>query len=147
MPFVREAARGGVDGWMAMVYPKAFGRTVTASFDAAYPGPVYLGLPCAPVIQTYDAIGAPAVLTQVDEARRRGAESLSIYVVETASDEELRAVATAHDEVVPADPCVLQAAALAYLRGAIAILDHGTPAELRMWAELFGGDPGSTAAR
>jgi len=137
-PFVREAARGGVNGWMAMVYPKAFGQGVAASFDAAYPGRDYLGLPCSPVIQTYDAIGAPMVRAQVDEARRRGAASLSIYVVETASDDELRAGATAHDNWPP-DARVLQATALAYLRGALAILDHGTPAELRGWADLFSG--------
>lgn len=35
--FVREAARGGIDGWMPMVYPRAFGQSVRAAFDAAYP--------------------------------------------------------------------------------------------------------------
>ena len=137
-PFVREAARGGIDGWMPMVYPKAFGQSVPAAFDAAYPGPSYLGLPCAPVIQTYDAVGPLAVLQQVAEARRRGAAALSIYVVETASDEELRAVATAREDPAP-DAATLQATALAYLRGALAILDHGTPAELHAWSGLFAG--------
>lgn len=136
-PFVREAARGGIDGWMAMVYPRAFGQSVPRAFDAAYPGPTYLGLPCAPVIQTYDGIGPLSVLQQVDEARRRGATSLSFYVVETASDDELRSVATAADTHV--DAGILQATAHAYLRGAIAILDHGHASELRAWAELFGG--------
>jgi hypothetical protein len=136
-PFVREAAHGGVDGWMAMVYPKAFGQSVSRAFDAAYPGPLYFGLPCAPVIQTFDAIGPLAVLQQVDEARRRGAKSLSFYVVETATDEELRSVATAADAHI--DATTLQATAHAYLRGAIAILDHGNASELKAWAELFGG--------
>lgn len=136
--FVREAARGGLAGFMAMVYPKAFGQPVPTAFDAAYPGPLFLGLPCAPLIQTYDAIGPMAVLQQVNEARRRGAASLSIYVIDTASDDELRAVATAV-EPPRVDESVLQATAHAYLRGALAILDHGTSYELRAWAELFGG--------
>jgi hypothetical protein len=123
---------------MPMVYPKAFGQPVAAAFDAAYPGAEYLGLPCAPVIQTYDAVGPLAVLQQVAEARRRGARALSIYVVETATDDELRAAATARDDAAP-DAAALQATALAYLRGALAILDHGAPAELRAWAELFSG--------
>lgn len=135
-PFVHEAARGGIDGWMPMVYPKAFGQTVDAAFDAAYPGPRYLALPCAPVIQTYDNAGAALVVSQVGEARSRGAQALSIYVVETASDEELRAVARAKDAPV-VDAATLQAVALAYLRGGIAILDHGTPGELRAWGDLF----------
>ncbi len=136
-PFVREAARGGVDGWMPMVYPKAFGQPAAVAFDAGYPGPEYLGLPCAPVIQTYDGVGPLAVLQQVGEARRRGARGLSAYVLETATDDELRALATARDD--PADAATLQATALAYVRGAVAILDHGAPGELRAWAELFGG--------
>ena len=49
-PFVREASRGGIDGWMALVYPKAFVQTAPAAFDAAYPGARYLGLPSDPVI-------------------------------------------------------------------------------------------------
>jgi hypothetical protein len=146
-PFVREAARGGagpaIDGWMPMVYLKAFGQTVARAFDAAYPGSTYLGLPCAPVIQAYDAIGPAAVREQVIEARKRGATSLSIYVVETATDPELGVLADAVAELAQPPPALdaptLQATALAYLRGAIAILDHGTPAELRAWAELFGG--------
>ena len=135
-PFVREAARGGIDGWMAMVYPKAFGQSAREAFDAAYPGPLYLGLPCAPVIQTYDDPGPVLVVEQIAEAKRRGAASLSIYVVETASDDELRAVATAR---APAaiDAAALRETAAAYLRGAIAILDHGTPAELSAWGRLF----------
>ena len=137
-PFVRSAATEGIAGWMAMVYPKAFGQPVARAFDAAYPGPSYLGLPCAPVIQTYDAVGPLAVLEQVAEARRRGAPSVSAYVIETASDSELRALATAA-QPAPVDAAVLQATAHAYLRGAIAILDHGNASELRAWAELFGG--------
>lgn len=157
-PFVLEAARTGpspltpgITGWMPMVYPKAFGQSVPRAFDAAYPGPTYLGLPCAPVIQTYDAIGPAAVRDQVAEAARRGATSLSIYLLETASDEELRALAAATKPApnpVPPTPGpqgpaitpeLLQATHHAYLRGAIAILDHGTPAELRAWSTLFGG--------
>jgi hypothetical protein len=138
-PFVREAARGGVDGWMPMVYPKAFHLSVRAAFDAAYPGPAYLGLPCAPVIQTYDGPGALMVLEQVAEAKRRGAASISIYVVETATDDELRAAATAHAAPL-SDPATLREVAAAYARGAIAILDHGTPAELGAWGRLFAGE-------
>ncbi len=135
-PFVWEAARGGIDGWMAMVYPKAFGQSPREAFDAAYPGPHYLGLPCAPVIQTYDDPGPLLVLEQIAEAKRRGAASLSIYVVETASDDELRAVATARAPAA-GDAAVLRETAAAYLRGAIAILDHGTPAELSAWGRHF----------
>jgi hypothetical protein len=135
-PFVREAARGGIDGWMALVYPKAFAQSAHDAFDAAYPGPRYLGLPCDPVIQTYDDAGPALVLEQVAEAKRRGAASLSIYVVETASDDELRAAATANTPPV-ADAAALREIAAAYVRGAIAILDHGTPAELSAWADLF----------
>jgi len=142
-PFVREASRpdapARISGWMPMVYPKAFGQSAAAAFDAAYPGPTYRGLPCHPVLQTYDGVGAAAVAEQFAEARRRGAESASIYVVETATDAELRAVAE-FARTAP-DAATLQAAALAYLRGAVAILDHGTAAELRAWAELFGGKP------
>jgi hypothetical protein len=127
---VREASRGGLDGWMALVYPKAFGQSAHDAFDAAYPGPRYLGLPCGPVIQVYDDAGPALVREQVAEAKLRGAASLSIYVVETASDDELRAVASAKA------PIVLEVAA-GYQRGAIAILDHGTPAELRAWGDLF----------
>lgn len=137
-PFVVEAARQGVEGWMAMVYPKAFGLSEAAAFDAAYPGPSYRGRPCAPVVQVYDGVGAASVLLQVAEARRRGAQSVSAYVIETASDDELRALATAKDGGA-VDAATLQATALAYLRGAIAILDRGTPGELRAWASLFGG--------
>lgn len=141
-PFVREAARGGIDGWMPMVYPKAFGQSVPAAFDAALPGATYLGLPCAPVLQTYDGIGPAGLRAQLDEARRRGAASCSLYLLETATDDELRAVADAARAVTPAD---LQAAALAYLRGGIAILDHGTPGELAAWGRLFAGDDGGLA--
>lgn len=137
-PFVREAAGAGVSGWMPMVYPGAFGQMVPAAFDAAFPGATYLGLPCAPVLQTYGGVGPASVLAQVSEARRRGATSCSIYVVETATDAELQALAWAKDGA-PADAGVLRDTALAYLRGGIAILDHGTASELRAWAELFGG--------
>jgi hypothetical protein len=137
-PFVREAARGGMDGWMPMVYPKAFGQSVRDAFNAALPGAAYLGLPCWPVLQTYDGAGAPLVAEQVREAKGRGAQALSIYVVETANDDELRALAAAKDVApAPVDAATLQAVALAYLRGGIAILDHGTPAELRSWGDLF----------
>ena len=64
--------------------------------------------------------------------------SVSAYVIETASDDELRALATAAQRA-PVDATVLQATAHAYLRGVIAILDHGNASELRAWAELFGG--------
>lgn len=138
-PFVLEAARGGVDGWMAMVYPKAFGQPVAAAFDAAYPGPSYLGLPCRPVLQTYDDAGVALVREQLAEAARRGAGTASIYVIETASDDELRAVALASDTGAAIDPAALQATALAYRQGAIAILDHGTPSELSAWGALFAG--------
>lgn len=138
-PFVREAARGGVDGWMAMVYPKAFGQSVAEAFDAAYPGPSYLGWPCAPVIQAYDGIGAATARRQIEEARRRGANDASVYLVEAATEDELRAIASAKADEAAADGDVLREVALAYNRGAIAILDHGTPAELRAWADLFGG--------
>ncbi len=135
-PFVREASRGGLDGWMALVYPKAFGQSAHDAFNAAYPGPRYLGLPCGPVIQTYDDAGPALVREQVAEAKRRGATSLSIYVVETASDDELRAVAGAKVPDAP-DAATLRDVAAAYQRGAIAILDHGTPAELAAWGQLF----------
>ncbi len=135
-PFVREAARGGIDGWMPMVYPRAFGQSVRAAYDAAFPGATYLGLACAPVLQTYDNVGATMVLDQVNEAKRRGATSLSIYVVETATDAELGAVASAKTGAAT-DAATLTATALAYLRGGIAILDHGTPAELEAWGALF----------
>ncbi len=135
-PFVREAARGGVTGWMPMVYPKAFGQTVTEAFDAAYPGAAYLGLPCMPVLQTYDDVGAPAVAEQLAEAKRRGAEAASLYVVEAATEAELEAVAWAKDGA-PADAETLRAIALAYVRGALAILDHGTPAELAQWGAFW----------
>jgi len=133
-----SAARGGIDGWQPMVYPGAFQQPVAAAFDAAYPGAIYLGLPCAPVIQTYGRIGASAVLGQIAEAKRRGATALSIYAVETAADAELEAVAWAKSGA-PADASALREAALAYLRGAVAILDHGSAAELRAWGELFSG--------
>ena len=135
-PFVREAARGGVDGWLPMVYPKAFQQSARAAFDAAFPGSAYLDLPCLPVIQTYDSVGPDLVRQQLAEAHRRGAQSTSIYLVETASDEELRALTSAN-EPPPVEAATLQATALAYLRGSIAILDHGTPAELQAWADLF----------
>ena len=136
-PFVREAASRGIDGWMPMVYPQAFGQTVTAAFDAAYPGASYLGLPCAPVIQSYDRVGAGMLLEQAYEASRRGAPSLSVYVVETATERELAALgwAARADDAAHA----LRDTALAYLRGAVAVLDHGTPADLRAWAQRFGG--------
>jgi hypothetical protein len=139
-PFVHAAAAAGVAGWMPMVYPRAFGQSVAAAFDAAYPGATYLGLPCAPVIQTYDRIGPAAVQAQVAEAQRRGATMLSCYVVETATDMELAGLVRAKEgELFSVDPRVLRDTALAYVRGAVAILDHGTPSELRAWAELFGG--------
>lgn len=135
-PFVHEAARDGVDGWMPLVYPRAFQQSVVAAFDAAFPGATYLGLPCAPAIQTYDEPGALLVLEQISEAKRRGAAFLSIYIVETATDDELRAVAAAHDAPLP-DRATLREVAAAYVRGAITILDHGTPAELSAWGRLF----------
>ena len=136
-PFVIEASRGGVDGWMALVYPKAFGQSARDAFDAAYPGARYLGLPCDPVIQTYDDAGPALVLEQVAEAKRRRAASLSIYAVETASDDELRAVRLWREAAPVADAATLREVAAAYQRGAIAILDHGTPAELSAWGDLF----------
>jgi hypothetical protein len=138
-PFVREGSpfgSGGIDGWMALVYPKAFGQSAAGAFDAAYPGARYLGLPCDPVIQTYDDPGAALVTEQIAEAKRRGCASISIYVVETATDDELRAGATAKD-ALPRDAGTLRETAAAYVRGAIAILDHGTPTELGAWARLF----------
>jgi hypothetical protein len=135
-PFVHEAVRSGIDGWMPLVYPKAFGQTAAAAFDAAYPGARYLDIPCAPVIQTYDGVGPALVRDQIAEAQRRGAKSLSIYVVETASDDELRAISVAKGAPAP-DPEALRQLATAYIRGAIAILDHGTPAELAAWGRFF----------
>ncbi len=138
VPFVREAARGGLDGWMPMVYPKAFGQPVAAAFDAAFPGAAYLGLPCAPVLQAYDGVGPGMIRAQIDEARPRGAASCSLYLLETATDDELQAASQAIG--APAvDSGVLRDTALAYLRGANAILDHGTPAELAAWGRLFSG--------
>jgi hypothetical protein len=90
------------------------------------------------VIQTYGRIGASAVLGQIAEAKRRGATALSIYAVETATDAELEAIASAKTGA-PADAAALREVALAYLRGGLAILDHGTAAELRAWGELFSG--------
>jgi hypothetical protein len=153
-PFVREAATGGIAGWMPMVYPRAFGQAVAAAYDAAFPGATYLGLPCAPVLQAYDAVGAAFVREQVTEARRRGALSLSLYLVETASDDELRAFAEAvaaspasdalppvpRPALPPPDAATLRDVAGAYQRGAIAILDHGTPSELAAWGRLFSGN-------
>jgi hypothetical protein len=136
-PFVREAAHAGVHGWMPMVYPKAFGLGVARAFDVAYPGASYLALPCAPVVQVYDGLGPRMVAEQVREARARGATSLSVYVVETASDDELRALAAAAG---PSDAATLEKVRLAYLSGGLAILDHGTPQELRAWADLFAGE-------
>ena len=72
-PVVREAARGGIDAWMPMVYPAAFRQSVRGAFDAAYPGATYLGLPGEPVIQAYGGVGASLVLEQVAEAKRCGA--------------------------------------------------------------------------
>lgn len=92
-----------------------------------------------PVIQTYDDAGALLALEQIVEAKRRGAASVSIYVVETATDDELRAVATAR-AASSSDPATLREVAAAYARGAIAILDHGTPAELSAWGRLFAGE-------
>lgn len=138
-PFVREAARGGTTGWMPMVYPRAFGLSVTAAFDAAYPGPSYLGLPCVPVLQAFDNPGPAAIREQLAEARQRGATAASIYLIETATDEELREVATA--AAAPIDAVTLRDIAAAYQRGAIAILDHGTPAELASWGRLFSPPP------
>lgn len=135
-PFVAEAARGGIDGWLPMVYPRAFGQSVAAAFAAAYPGATYRGLPCSPVLQAYDGIGAEAVAAQITAAAARGAAWCSIYTVETASDDELRAVTSAK---AGATDDVLRATALAYVRGALAILDHGTPGELEAWGRLFNG--------
>jgi hypothetical protein len=137
-PFVREASRGGIDGWMPMVYPGAFGQTVASAFDAAYPGATYLRLPCEPVLQAYGDTGATPLGEQIAEARRRGARAFSIYTVETASERDLEAAAWAKAGA-PADAETLRATALAYLQGAVAILDHGTPDELRSWGELVGG--------
>lgn len=123
-----------------MVYPKAFGQTVKQAFQAAYPGPAYLGLPCAPVIQTYDDVGPALVQAQIAEAARRGAEALSIYVVETASDEELEVVSWAKGRP-PSDAELLVRLAVAYRAGALAILDHGTPAELAQWGALWSQRP------
>lgn len=141
--FVREAARGGVHGWMPMVYPKAFGQPVTRAFDAAFPGASYLGLSCMPVIQVYGAVGPSMVREQIAEARARGATALSVYVVETASDDELRAVASAKESggAHAPDAATLNAVALAYVSGAIRILHEGTPAELRAWADRFVAKP------
>jgi hypothetical protein len=143
-PFVREAVRGGVTGWMPMVYPRAFGQTVPVAFDAAYPGATYLGLPACPVLQAYD-VDAASVSEQVAEARRRGAPSFSIYVVETAGDDLLREVAAARDSAPPVTADTLRDVAAAYQRGAIAILDHGTAAELASWGRLFSGDGNGAA--
>ena len=119
VPFVHEAAQRGIDGWMPMVYPAAFGHSVAAAFDAAFPGATYLGLPCEPVIQTYDRVGAGMVLEQAYEASRCGARALSIYVVETASERELAALAWATAED---DAAALRDTALAYLGGASLML-------------------------
>ncbi len=135
-PFAFEAARGGIDGWMPMVYPRAFGQSVPDPFAAAFPGATYRGLPCWPVLQAYGGIGAATVAAQVGEAAWRGAAACSVYAVETATDDELRAAASAK---AGAGAGVLRATALAYMRGAIAILDHGTPAELEAWGRLFAG--------
>ena len=132
----RRRAAASTAGWRSSIRRRS-GRRVAAAFDAAYPGPRYLGLPCAPVIQTYDDAGPALVLEQIAEARRRGAASVSIYVVETATDDELRAVAAANAAPAVAIRPSLREVAAAYVRGAIAILDHGTPAELAAWGRLF----------
>ncbi|MBI2723858.1 MAG: hypothetical protein HYX50_02240 [Chloroflexi bacterium] len=140
-PFVRAAAEAGVSGWMAMVYPGAFRQPVPAAFDSAYPGPAYLGLPCLPLVQAFDGIGPDSVAAQVVEARRRGAPALSLYVLEAATDAELQAFAQAKGP-----PVDLRDVRIAYLAGALAILDRGTAAELREWGALFAGSEPQAAA-
>lgn len=141
-PFVREAARGGTDGWLPMVYPGAFQQGVQEAFDAAYPGATYLGLPCEPVLQTHGAIGEAAVREQVREAHERGARGCSIYVVETASGAELRAVA--ERPAAPLTPDLLRELALAYRTGSLRLLLEGTPAELAGWARRWCPPPQPT---
>jgi len=137
-PFVLEAARGGIDGWMPMVYPGAFAQSVTAAFDAAYPGPAYLRLPCAPVLQTYGNGDPRSVAEAMGEAIRRGARGASIYLVETATGAELDAVARAR--ATTQDAATLIDLAIAYRAGAIAILDRGTPGALARWGARWAID-------
>jgi hypothetical protein len=93
LPYQRVLA-GHVAGWMPMVYPKAFGRSVREAFTASLDAPVMRDarLPVLPTIQTYDGIGASAVRGQIAEVRRRGLRGYQAYTIAHATDAEWAAI-------------------------------------------------------
>lgn len=76
-----------ITAWMSMVYPKAFrphmpAHMVTAAFrDCFDSGQSFYGKPHVPIIQTYNHIGAAAVVEQLDQVAARGFPGVSAYTV------------------------------------------------------------------
>lgn len=76
-----------IAAWMSMVYPRAFrphmpAHMVSAAFrDCFDMGQNFYGKPHVPIIQTYDRIGAAAVVEQLDQVARRGFPGVSAYTV------------------------------------------------------------------
>jgi hypothetical protein len=89
LPYQRVLA-DHVAGWLPMVYPKAFGKSVRAAFSASLDGKDFAGKPVLPTIQTYDHIGAEAVAQQIAEVRRRPDLSggYQAYTIAHATDAE-----------------------------------------------------------
>jgi hypothetical protein len=77
-----------VAGVMPMIYPMAFEQSVAAAFAACLDGKDFRGKPVLPTIQTYGAIGSPAVAEQIAEVHRRGLPGYQAYTITHATDAE-----------------------------------------------------------
>jgi hypothetical protein len=92
LPFMRVLA-SHITAWLPEVYPLAFRPArpagfVERAFADCLDGKDFGGIPVLPTIQTYDGIGAQAVVDQVAEVNRRGLPGYQAYTIAHATDEE-----------------------------------------------------------
>ncbi len=98
LPYQRVLAER-ITGWMPMIYPKAFypampiGYVHAAFHDCMTSGQDFNGKPVLPTIQTYDSMGAAAVIRQLQEVYRREVGNRELggyqaYTIGHATDEE-----------------------------------------------------------
>lgn len=102
LPYQRVLAEH-IMGWMPMIYPKAFypamplGYVHAAFNDCMDTWQSFHGKPVLPTIQTYDSIGAAAVIRQLQEVHRRvvtgDTAGCQAYTIGHATDEEWAVIA------------------------------------------------------
>ncbi len=111
MPYQR-VMKDRCDGWMPMIYPKAFyptGFAPTVHVPRAFADCLdrsqdFGGLPVLPTMQTYDNIGSQAVNLELAEIVRRELDGCQAYTVCHATNSEWRTFVNGIPDTVPIPP-------------------------------------------